>query len=140
METINFRHGRVYCADVLQGLQQIDSDSVHCCVTSPPYWGLRDYGIDGQIGHESSPEEFVARMVEVFRAVRRVLRPDGVCWLNLGDTYAQSGMGGNPKNSPHQLQNTSRGSLTGKNRNAPPGLKTERPGRHPLASRSGSAG
>lgn len=61
--------------------------SVHCCVTSPPYWGLRDYGHDGQIGLESTPEQYVARMVEVFREVRRVLRDDGTLWLNLGDSY-----------------------------------------------------
>jgi DNA modification methylase len=61
--------------------------SAHCCVTSPPYWGLRDYGHDGQIGMEATPEEYVARMVEVFREVRRVLRDDGTLWLNLGDSY-----------------------------------------------------
>ena len=62
-------------------------ESVQCCVTSPPYYGLRDYGIDGQLGLEPTPGEYVARMVEVFREVRRVLRDDGVCWLNLGDSY-----------------------------------------------------
>lgn len=67
---------------------------VHCCVTSPPYWGLRDYGIDGQIGLEATPEEYVASMVEVFREVRRVLRDDGTLWLNLGDTYMGGRSGG----------------------------------------------
>jgi len=62
--------------------------SVQCCVTSPPYWGLRDYGTPGQIGLEATPEEYVAHMVDVFREVRRVLRDDGVLWLNLGDSYA----------------------------------------------------
>lgn len=62
--------------------------SVHCVVTSPPYWGLRDYGVAGQIGLEPTPEAFVAGMVQVFREVRRVLRDDGTCWLNLGDTYS----------------------------------------------------
>jgi DNA modification methylase len=65
-------------------------ESVQCCVTSPPYWGLRDYGVAGQIGLERTPEEYVAVMVAVFREVRRVLKPDGVCWLNLGDSYAGS--------------------------------------------------
>jgi len=65
--------------------------SVHCCVTSPPYFGLRDYGVDGQIGLEPTPEEFVQALVEVFREVRRVLRDDGTLWLNLGDSYAQQG-------------------------------------------------
>lgn len=60
---------------------------MNCCVTSPPYWGLRDYGVDGQIGLEKSPEEYIAKLVEVFREVRRVLRNDGTLWLNLGDTY-----------------------------------------------------
>ena len=61
--------------------------SVQCCVTSPPYFGLRDYGNDGQIGLEDTPEAFVQALVEVFREVRRVLRDDGTLWLNLGDSY-----------------------------------------------------
>lgn len=60
---------------------------VHCVVTSPPYWGLRDYGVDGQIGLEPTPDAFVETMVQVFREVRRVLRDDGTCWVNLGDSY-----------------------------------------------------
>lgn len=63
------------------------SDFVQTVVTSPPYWGLRDYGVEGQIGLEESPEAFVDKMVEVFREVRRILRPDGTCWMNLGDSY-----------------------------------------------------
>jgi DNA modification methylase len=73
------------CRDVLKTLPDA---SVNCCVTSPPYWGLRDYGCDGQLGLERTPEEYVAKMVEVFRDVRRVLRDDGTLWLNLGDSYA----------------------------------------------------
>jgi DNA modification methylase len=72
------------CLDVLKTLPD---ESVHCCVTSPPYWGLRDYGHDDQIGLESTPEEYVSQMVAVFREVRRVLRDDGTMWLNLGDSY-----------------------------------------------------
>ena len=64
--------------------------SVHCIVTSPPYWGLRDYGVDGQLGNERTPEEFIANMVTVFRECWRVLRDDGTLWLNLGDSYAGS--------------------------------------------------
>lgn len=79
---------RIINADVLLGLSQIEDESVNCCVTSPPYWGLRDYGVAGQIGLEATPEAFVAKMVEVFRAVRRVLSNDGTLWLNLGDSYA----------------------------------------------------
>jgi DNA modification methylase len=69
-------------------LRSLPSESVQCCVTSPPYWGLRDYGHANQIGQEATPELFVQTMVEVFREVRRVLKADGTCWLNLGDSYA----------------------------------------------------
>jgi DNA modification methylase len=79
---------RIINADVLAGLAELPDESVHCVVTSPPYFGLRCYGMDGQIGLEATPEAFVARMVEVFREVRRVLRTDGTCWLNLGDSYS----------------------------------------------------
>ena len=65
--------------------------SVDCCVTSPPYWGLRDYGMTGQLGLEKSPDEYVANMIAVFREVRRVLKPQGTLWLNLGDSYASTG-------------------------------------------------
>jgi len=79
---------RIIQGDCIEGLRTLPDASVHCCVTSPPYWGLRDYGHDGQIGLESTPEAYVARMVDVFREVRRVLRDDGTCWVNLGDSYA----------------------------------------------------
>lgn len=77
---------------ILQGdcrniLGTLPDQHFHCCVTSPPYFGLRDYGVDGQIGLEPTPDDFVAAMVEVFRGAWRVLRDDGVCWLNLGDSY-----------------------------------------------------
>ena len=75
--------------DCTEALRTLEPESVQCCVTSPPYWGLRDYGHEDQIGMEPDPYAFVAKMVEVFREVRRVLKPDGVLWLNLGDTYAQ---------------------------------------------------
>jgi DNA modification methylase len=81
---------RIIPGDCIAGLRTLPDASVHCCVTSPPYWGLRDYGHDGQIGLEATPEAYVARMVEVFREVRRVLRDDGTLWLNLGDSYAGS--------------------------------------------------
>jgi DNA modification methylase len=73
--------------DCIKSLQSLEANSVHCCVTSPPYWGLRNYGVEGQLGLEKTPEEYVAKMVEVFREVRRVLRDDGTLWLNLGDSY-----------------------------------------------------
>jgi DNA modification methylase len=79
---------RIIAGDCIEGMRTLPDASVHCCVTSPPYWGLRNYGHDGQIGLESTPDAYVARMVEVFREVRRVLRDDGTLWLNLGDSYA----------------------------------------------------
>ncbi len=81
----------LYVGDVRDVLKTLPAESVDCIVTSPPYWGLRDYGATGQLGLEPTPEEYVANMVEVFREVRRVLRADGTCWVNLGDSYASSG-------------------------------------------------
>lgn len=78
----------LYTGDCLDVLETLPDQSVQTCITSPPYFGLRDYGVDGQIGLEPTPDEFVARLVEVFREVRRVLRDDGTLWLNLGDSYA----------------------------------------------------
>lgn len=82
---------RILVGDVRERLRELPDASVQCCVTSPPYWGLRDYGHDGQIGLEQTPDEYVTQMVEVFREVWRVLRDDGTLWLNLGDSYAGSG-------------------------------------------------
>lgn len=82
---------RILQGDVRAVLPTLPDASVHCVVTSPPYWGLRDYGVEGQIGQEATPEAFVATMVDAFREVRRVLRKDGTLWLNLGDSYARSG-------------------------------------------------
>ena len=80
----------VYGGDVRDVLPTLAADSVDCIVTSPPYWGLRDYGSDGQLGLERTPEEYVANMVAVFRELRRVLKPSGTCWLNLGDSYTRN--------------------------------------------------
>ena len=74
--------------DVRETLRALPEKTVQTCVTSPPYFGLRDYGVDGQIGLEPTPAEYVEQMVAVFREVRRVLRDDGTLWLNLGDSYA----------------------------------------------------
>ena len=80
--------------DARTKLRELGAASVQTCVTSPPYYGLRDFGVDGQIGLEESPKKFIRELVKVFREVRRVLRDDGTCWVNLGDTYASAGRGG----------------------------------------------
>ncbi len=79
---------QILIGDVRERLRGLPDQSVQTCITSPPYWGLRDYGVDGQLGLEKTPEEYVEKMVAVFREVRRVLRDDGTLWLNLGDSYA----------------------------------------------------
>ena len=78
----------IYQGDCLEILKTFPDKSIDCCITSPPYWGLRDYQVEGQLGLEKTPEIYVAKMVEVFREVRRVLKPTGTLWLNLGDSYA----------------------------------------------------
>lgn len=82
-DLITLHHG-----DAASTLAQLDAQSVNCIVTSPPYFGLRDYGDDGQIGAEATPAEFIASLVNVFREARRVLADDGTLWLNLGDSYS----------------------------------------------------
>jgi len=74
--------------DVRESLKELPDQSVHCCVTSPPYWGLRDYGHGGQIGLEQTPDQYIKELVAVFREVKRVLRDDGTLWLNIGDSYS----------------------------------------------------
>ena len=94
--TVTIRRGD--CREVLRTLPD---ESVHCCVTSPPYFGLRNYGCEGQIGLEATPDAFVAELVTVFREVRRVLRDDGTLWLNLGDSYANDGKWGGRTGGKH---------------------------------------
>lgn len=95
----------------LDKIRDLDSESVHCCVTSPPYWGLRDYGVAGQLGLEPTPREYVNKIVDVFREVRRVLRDDGTLWLNLGDSYSVSHSG---SYKPTDKQSSNEGSLKAK--------------------------
>ncbi len=113
--------------DCLQQLATLPAASVQCCVTSPPYWGLRDYGTAGQLGLEATPDEYVANMVAVFRAVRRVLRDDGTLWLNLGDSYAGSGKGrmgdGSHAINGGDKQHTNKGSTLGVLPESETGLK-----------------
>ncbi|MCD8373287.1 MAG: site-specific DNA-methyltransferase, partial [Clostridia bacterium] len=84
---------RIICADAVEGLKTLPSSLVDMCVTSPPYYGLRDYGVDGQIGVEQSPQEYIDRLVKVFAEVYRVLKDDGTLWVNISDSYAGSGKG-----------------------------------------------
>src|SRR5258705_349345 len=103
---------RLIVGDALTVLATLDAGSVRCCVTSPPYFGLRDYGVAGQLGLEATPDAYVAKMVEVFREVQRVLADDGTLWLNLGDSYATAGTrqgnrgaslnGGAERQDPHR--------------------------------------
>lgn len=93
--------------DCMEGLKQLKNESVDTCVTSPPYWGLRDYGIEGQLGLEDSLDKYIENMVKVFREVRRVLKPEGTLWLNLGDGYVGGGnnRGNTKKISSKQASN-----------------------------------
>jgi len=84
---------KIYQGDALTVLRTFPDEAAHCVVTSPPYWGLRDYGVDNQLGLEPTPDEYVARLVDVFREVRRVLHKDGTVWLNLGDSYTSTTKG-----------------------------------------------
>ena len=92
-----------------------DGVRVQTCVTSPPYFGLRDYGHEGQIGLEQTPEEYIAAMVEVFRCVKDVLADDGTLWLNIGDSYAGSGKGRNADGTHQEggKQGTNKGTILG---------------------------
>ena len=82
---------KIYFGDCIETMRSWPGGFVQTCVTSPPYWGLRDYGVEGQLGLEKTPDEYVAKMVAVFREVKRVLRDDGTMWLNLGDSYEREG-------------------------------------------------
>jgi len=79
---------QVVCTDALTGLKELPSESVDMCITSPPYWGLRDYGVENQLGLEPTLEEYLLKLVEIFREVRRVLKDDGTLWVNVGDRYS----------------------------------------------------
>jgi DNA modification methylase len=115
---------RIFHGDCREVLRNLPDESVNCCVTSPPYWGLRDYGVEGQMGLESTPDEYVTQMVSVFREVKRVLRDDGTLWLNMGDCYNQGNKGQSGEMNPSYKQasnvgslGTRRGPMLGSNRN-----------------------
>lgn len=103
----------IYLGNSLDILRTFPDDSIDCCVTSPPYYALRDYGVDNQIGLEDTPEEYINALVDVFDEVRRVLKPSGTLWLNIGDSYAGSmkGAAGFPDNAMNYKQGTNRGML-----------------------------
>lgn len=103
----------IHNTDCLAGLKQLPDACIDCCVTSPPYFNLRDYGVAGQIGLEDTPEAYIQRLVEVFREMRRVLKPTGTLWVNIGDSYAGSmkGAANYPENAMNYKQGTNRGAL-----------------------------
>ncbi|WP_122613979.1 DNA-methyltransferase [Pseudomonas viridiflava] len=115
---------QILVGDCIDMMRTLPDESVHTCVTSPPYYGLRDYGVEGQIGLEETPAEFIARLVDVFREVRRVLRTDGTTWVNMGDSYATGGGGGGGSYMAERGDGAwqGKGSATGL-RSAPEGLK-----------------
>ena len=96
----------ILLGDALEQLRTLEAESVYTCVTSPPYYNLRDYGTAGQIGMESTPEEYIAKLVDVFREVRQVLRPDGTLWVNIGDSYAARSGGQPPRNTRNKHGHT----------------------------------
>jgi len=93
--------GRIIVGDALAQLREMPDESVNCVITSPPYWGLRNYGVAGQLGLEETPGKYIDAMVGVFREVRRVLRSDGTLWLNLGDSYSNIGKWGGRTSGKH---------------------------------------
>ncbi len=116
----------LYVGDALDVLRSLPDGLVQCVVTSPPYWGLRDYSVDGQIGLEATPDKYVAKMVEVFAEVRRVLRDDGTLWCNLGDSYAHSGAcGGSSPDGPRKPRATDAAKQKAMSYKVPPGLKSK---------------
>lgn len=102
---------KIIIGDALESLKQVPDETVDCCVTSPPYYGLRDYGVAGQIGLEETPDEYIDRLVETFREVRRTLKPDGTLWVVIADSYAGSGKGAAayPDNAAKYKQGTNKG-------------------------------
>ena len=117
---------QIFNSCCLSGIKELPDNSIDCCVTSPPYYNLRDYGVDGQIGLEKSPEMYVHRLVNVFTEVKRVLKPEGTFWLNIGDSYAGSGHGYLTELKGKQA--TNKGSFCMVNRPpspVPSGLKTK---------------
>ena len=105
---------KIYQGDSLEVLKTFEDNSIDCCVTSPPYYALRDYGVDGQIGLEETPEKYIERLTEVFMEVHRVLKPNGTLWLNIGDSYWGGGWRGSELNEHSgEIQKSSKGTHCG---------------------------
>ncbi len=102
------KEAQIITSDALCTLRTMPDNCIDCCVTSPPYYNLRDYGVIGQIGLENTPEEYVEKLTEIFREVRRVLKDDGTLWLNIADSYAGSGKG---KNDTHAINKGNKGAI-----------------------------
>ena len=87
---------KIINSDALDALRKLPDSCCRTCITSPPYYGLRDYGTDGQIGLENTPDQYIENLVKIFREVRRVLKDDGTLWVNIGDSYTQKNLNGIP--------------------------------------------
>ena len=98
---------KIICGNTLSVLKTLPDESINCCVTSPPYWGLRDYGVKGQLGLEKTFEEYISKLCDIFDEIKKVLRKDGTCWVNLGDSYSGGGRGWQGKNDYKELNNKS---------------------------------
>jgi len=96
----------IICGDCLEVLKTLPEDSIDCVITSPPYWALRDYGVDGQLGLESHFDEYITKLVKIFSEVKRVLKKTGTCWVNIGDTYSGNKEGKTDKKVSEYLKNT----------------------------------
>lgn len=99
MEFLN----KIILSDCLEGIKRMPDSSVDCCISSPPYWGLRDYGVDGQVGNETDFKEFVSKLIELYSEIQRVLKPTGTCFVNLGDTYNGTKQGNTETNKNPKL-------------------------------------
>lgn len=115
---------KIINSDALEALRTLPDSCCRTCITSPPYYGLRDYGADGQVGLEDTPELYIENLVKIFREVRRALKDDGTLWVNIGDSYAASGKGRNRDGVFNEKAENNRRERT----------KTQRPDRDPVAA------
>lgn len=122
---------KIINSDALEALRTLPDSCCRTCITSPPYYGLRDYGADGQIGLEDTPDQYIENLVKIFREVRRVLNDDGTLWVNIGDSYTQKNLNGIPWLLPSPSDRTAGISVrTLSGRNPTPCRKAQRTGQH----------